>query len=313
MKAIAVITTINFPTAAVKKVASLLPVIIVADKKTPKNWQLKNTTLIPFDGGFPQNHYARKNIGYLEAIKEGAEIIYDTDDDNTPNENWEIRSEKFEGVSINEKGWYNVYHHFTDEVIWPRGFSLRHLSKEINVVVIDTKICDCPIQQGLANLSPDVDAIWRLTNNRELYFENICSVELLPKAWCPFNSQTTWWYPAAYPLMYLPVYATFRMTDIWRSFVAQRCLWQIGKGVAFHSPAEVYQDRNPHDLMKDFEDEVSGYLNNERIVAALEALTLSNDMCENLYWCYRELVRINVLPEAELESVSKWITDIRKI
>ena len=36
----------------------------------------------------PLNHYARKNIGYLYAIQNGADIIYDTDDDNYPNADW---------------------------------------------------------------------------------------------------------------------------------------------------------------------------------------------------------------------------------
>ncbi|ETN70754.1 hypothetical protein NECAME_14556 [Necator americanus] len=35
-------------------------------------------------GSLPYNSYARKNIGYLYAISNGAEWIYDTDDDNKP-------------------------------------------------------------------------------------------------------------------------------------------------------------------------------------------------------------------------------------
>jgi hypothetical protein len=30
----------------------------------------------------PYNHYCRKNLGYLYAIKKGYKIIYETDDDN---------------------------------------------------------------------------------------------------------------------------------------------------------------------------------------------------------------------------------------
>ena len=32
----------------------------------------------------PKNHYTRKNLGYLYAIKNGADAIIDTDDDNFP-------------------------------------------------------------------------------------------------------------------------------------------------------------------------------------------------------------------------------------
>jgi hypothetical protein len=59
-------------------------------------------------------------------------------------------------------------------------------------------------------------------------------------AWSPFNSQNTAWYPKAYPLLYLPSYCSFRMTDIWRSFVAQRIAWENGWAVLFKSP-DVYR------------------------------------------------------------------------
>ena len=65
------------------------------------------------------------------------------------------------------------------------------------------------------------------------------------------------------------------MTDIWRSFVAQRCLWALGGAVTFHGP-EVVQRRNVHNLMKDFEDEVPGYLANDRIVQLLEEQPLDS-------------------------------------
>ena len=68
------------------------------------------------------------------------------------------------------------------------------------------------------------------------HFRRGPSLWLPPGTWCPFNSQTTWWWPEAYPLLYLPSHCSFRMTDIWRSFVAQRCLWELGHGLVFHAP-----------------------------------------------------------------------------
>ncbi|MGD1699535.1 STELLO glycosyltransferase family protein [Dapis sp. BLCC M229] len=58
------------------------------------------------------------------------------------------------------------------------------------------------------------------------------------------------------------------MTYIWRSFVAQRICWENGWRVLFYSPT-VYQERNFYNLMRDFEDEVSGYLNNDKIAKSL--------------------------------------------
>ena len=73
--------------------------------------------------------------------------------------------------------------------------------------------------------------------------------------------------------MYLPSYCSFRMTDIWRSFVAQRIAWECDWPILFHS-SNVRQERNEHNLMSDFRDEVSGYLNNLNIMDSLMNLNL---------------------------------------
>ncbi len=115
--------------------------------------------------------------------------------------------------------------------------------------------------------------------------------------------------------MYLPIHATFRMTDIWRSFVAQRCLWEMNKVVSFHSPAEVIQDRNPHDLMSDFKDEIPGYLHNGAIAKALEKTRLKRGkkfVLDNLKTCYKTMVSEGFLPKDEIKSVNEWVNVISK-
>ena len=105
------------------------------------------------------------------------------------------------------------------------------------------------------------------------------------------------------------------MTDIFRSFVVQRCLWELGFGLVFHAP-EVIQERNEHNLLRDFEDEIPGYLQNGKIVLALEELTLRAGeayLAENIRRCYEQLVRIEVLPERELALLDAWLEDIHAI
>ena len=317
-----IITTINKPTKAIESLHSVFGsnLIVVGDKKTPDDWEYKDVRYfsvysnigIDLDTRFhaPFNHYARKNLGYLLAIKNKASLIYDTDDDNIPNDIFKIRTEQVEANISHGEGWFNVYDLVSEEYIWPRGFSLNHLDDYPSVGA--KKFRTSSIQQGLADGEPDVDAIWRFVLKKEHNFSINKSIYVQPKAWCPFNSQSTWWFPKAYPLMYLPIYATFRMCDIWRSFIAQRCLWEIGEGVTFHSPSEVFQDRNKHDLLKDFADEVSGYLNNDTIVEILSNLKLKSgieNICENLLTCYQAIVDKNILPEMEIRSVKAWIKD----
>jgi hypothetical protein len=263
----------------------------------------------------PTGHYARKNIAYLAAVQLDAECIYETDDDNAPNETWKPRARTTLARACPPRQWANVYRMFSEEHIWPRGFPLDRITDPGTYVWDEDSApewVDAPIQQGLANGSPDVDAIWRLTLDRNFRFEDRSSVALQAGTWCPFNSQTTWWWPSTFPLLYLPSYCSFRMTDIWRSFVAQRCLWELGHGLVFH-PAEVDQERNQHNLLRDFEDEVPGYLHNHRIVAALEGLALRGGepaVSGNLLKCYEALVRIGVIPEKELGLVQAWVADL---
>ena len=203
----------------------------------------------------------------------------------------------------------------TPTKIWPRGFPLNHVNKGKELFGAKEPVVSS-IQQGLADGEPDVDAIYRMVFSHKNEFKYERSIYLEKNTWCPFNSQSTWWFPDAYPLMYLPVTATFRMTDIWRSFIAQRCLWELGQGVTFHSPSEVYQERNEHDLMDDFEKEVPGYLNNEGICETLQGLTLKpgkENVCDNLFDCYYALALKSLFPRGEMDSLEKWIDDYNDI
>jgi hypothetical protein len=271
----------------------------------------------------PTKHYARKNIGYLQAMRSGASCIYETDDDNAPLGSWEPRSEFLSDVnsvaSASDKSpaWVNVYRHFSDQNIWPRGLPLDQIHSPLQEADISSVAKTesgywAPIQQGLADGSPDVDAIWRLVLDREFTFSRKNSVMLPPGQWCPFNTQTTWWWPAVYPLLYVPSYCSFRMCDIWKSFVAQRCLWELETGVVFHAP-EVWQERNVHNLMRDFDDEVPGYQQNHRIARILQSVVLKKgrqNVSVNLLDCYRALVADGVFPVKELSLVDAWLSDV---
>ena len=75
----------------------------------------------------------------------------------------------------------------------------------------------------------------------------------------------------------------------------------------------MYQERNEHSLIKDFQDEVSGYLNDKKIIQILtnEELKTGNEhIRENLLRCYRILVEKNILQKEELPIVNAWIEDL---
>ena len=156
-------------------------------------------------------NYARKNIGYLIALSEGTEVIIETDDDNLPQIGfWQMRVRKQDAPTSKGAGWINVYRYFSDANIWPRGFPLTEVgSLAPTLDTLQITKSDCPIQQGLADENPDVDAIYRLILPLPQNFAKDVYVALARGSWSPFNSQNTTRWKDAAPLMYLPSYCSF--------------------------------------------------------------------------------------------------------
>jgi len=207
------LTTIFDPTPPVLRLAAAAvscnaQLIVAGDAKGPDGFNctlesgasasVKFLSLISQQNGrfslgsaLPVNHYARKNMAYLYAISKGATCIYETDDDNAPLESWGKREENIEVgrfVAPNDDGygrWVNVYRYFSEENIWPRGLPLDEIHCDLPLAKVYTENICAPIQQGLANRMPDVDAVWRLTQDREIYFDDASSLLLSPGNWCP--------------------------------------------------------------------------------------------------------------------------------
>ena len=298
--------------------------IVVGDAPSPRDFRLEGCDFYgleeQYETGFrfarlcPTRHYARKNLGYLLAIKDGARVVVETDDDNIPREEFWAERRRLQSVpTVAGDGWVNVYRYFTDANIWPRGLPLDEVRRPVpDFASLEVRDEDCPIQQGLADENPDVDAIYRLVEELPQSFRRDRRVALGAGAWCPFNSQNTTWWADAFPLLYLPAYCSFRMTDIWRSFVAQRIAWEQGWGVLFHEPT-VWQERNEHNLMRDFRDEVPGYLHNSAICEALAGLRLApgvERLGENLLACYERLVEMSLVGQEELPLLATWLEDL---
>ena len=257
----------------------------------------------------PRGHYARKNIGYLVAMGEMATCIYETDDDNLPAGSWRRRSLVTEAVPITRRGWFNPLSVFSDALVWPRGLPLGEVAGASLPIELgrDSTVC-APVQQGLADESPDVDAVWRLAWGQPVRLSRGPSLALDEGVWTAFNSQSTWWWPPAYPLMYLPATCSFRMTDILRGYVAQRCLWASGDRVVIHGP-EVIQVRNEHDLASDLRLELPGQLAGPEAVRRLQDLELAEGeraVETNMERCYEVLVEAGLVRPSELRLLALW-------
>ena len=301
--------------------------IVIGDVASPPDFSIQGCDYYSIDRQIqtglkfaklcPQRHYARKNLGYLLAIQKGTNVIIETDDDNIPYPTfWNERKRIHKVPVVGEKGWLNIYSYFSNKNIWPRGFPLNKIHfTPPSFESLPVQKVDCPIQQGLADENPDVDAIYRLILPLPQNFRDDRQIALKSGVWCPFNSQNTTWWEAAFPLLYLPAYSSFRMTDIWRSFVAQRIAWENNWSVLFHKPT-MWQERNEHNLISDFEDEIPGYLHNEKICNALEGLSIKSGIDNlglNLTICYEKLVELGMIDKKELSLIDAWLDDLEKV
>jgi hypothetical protein len=105
------------------------------------------------------------------------------------------------------------------------------------------------------------------------------------------------------------------MSDIWRSFIGTRVAHAYGWGILY-TKATVWQDRNEHDLMHDFAEEVPGYLGNRRRWETLEAVDFSSEptnIVDNMCKCYAALVAADFFEKDEEKILQAWVSDIQDI
>jgi len=113
-------------------------------------------------------------------------------------------------------------------------------------------------------------------------YENICSdfYLMLGDVYSPINSQNTFISRDVIPhYMVLPFVG--RMDDIWGGYLVQK---EFGSCVVYNK-ATVYQERNPQDLIKNLENEITGYRNTLNLLKNDYKL---EEQVQKIYNKYRE-------------------------
>ena len=278
-------------------------------------------------------------VGYLYAIFNGAEYIYETDDDNSPLDGlFGFRYKKLNGLELdcpstdnqNENLFINPYAYFGQPSMWPRGYPLDMISEKIpekNCKIY--KVFDSSkdngsyriplIQQGLVNGDPDVDAIYRLTRKKNMHALNVKFDENSPplflnkNQYAPTNSQNTFFHYDAFWSLIFPLNVTFRECDILRGYISIRLLQDINGRVAFLAP-NALQIRNSHSYHID-------YLLEKRLYETIQFFVndLNDWKCSMLEFkdcfidCIKMLIRKKHFNEIELEFYTTWINDLDSI
>ncbi|EWM20265.1 Protein of unknown function DUF288 [Nannochloropsis gaditana] len=352
----AVVTTIFGPTTLVRQLVGMKDwcVVVVGDKKSPSTYDIQSDTLIYLSPEEQEalpyqiipllkwNHFGRKNIGFLYAMHHGAEVIYDTDDDNILKV--DSRGNPFipdcslgelalskDVVRLGQSHVYNPYPSFesvhvkdgSHAFVWPRGFPVDLITDTSTWNVSRGKEEEAheggiiTIVQSLADHDPDVDALYRLTNYLPLRFRSGGSARLeviSPGVMTPFNAQATIFGKVGFWGMLLPITVHGRVSDIWRSYVTGRIMWEAGQRLAFASPF-VTQCRNPHSYVADFDAESDLYERAGALVSwLLEWHPVSNSIEGIIEEMAIALYEMDFLHDPlDVDLAIAWIQDLQGI
>ncbi len=262
-----------------------------------------------FSRQLPTGAYSRKNLGYLIAWEEGADWVAETDDDNVPSPQFfTVPATPFNHV-ISGRRWVNPYRVYTEVDVWPRGLPLRELEHRAHIDLYEASDpVDVAVVQAVADSDPDVDAIFRLTRPLPIHFNSGPAVAMGHGVLAPMNSQATWWRRDAARLMYFPSTMSWRAADIWRGVIAQIILQSQGLYSGYVGPF-VRQDRNAHDLLVDFAEEIPCYLHTEHVAEvahAVIAATPDASIEDLLTLVYQALADDGTVGPHELQLLAGW-------
>eukprot|EP01006_Ploeotia_vitrea_P031135 TRINITY_DN63440_c0_g1_i1.p1 TRINITY_DN63440_c0_g1~~TRINITY_DN63440_c0_g1_i1.p1 ORF type:complete len:384 (+),score=14.84 TRINITY_DN63440_c0_g1_i1:157-1308(+) len=337
-----VITTINEPTKLIHQSARLPTwcLVVVLDNKTPIPYKVSGKNVVVLSmadqkklpyrimDNIPQNHFGRKNVGFMYAIAHGATMIYDTDDDNylrteTPEEDaipikWRQNEDAYSvrsGVPV-----FNPYPLYGSDS-WPRGFPLQFIRNETttakksdlqNLHKLSTQEkSSLWVHQSLANQDPDFDAIYRLTRSLPVFFEDkVGGISPNVGTMTPYNAQATLHFKEAFWGLLLPITVHGRVSDIWRSYFTQRLMWDLGGRICFRYPW-VYQDRNVHSYIKDFDSEIPLYLRAGPLVSYLQKWhSTQKTLPQQLVDLYIAMYRCQILQLNDVLLMFDWVQDL---
>ncbi len=345
-----VITTINVPrllegyAANFEKYGHLQDVntIIIGDRKTPHGAVddlAANLRMTGFDVKYvgleeqdqyldrfpkmkpliPFNSDNRRNIGYLMAAEQGADIIVAVDDDNFVGDDDWYAGHALVGSTLGLKtvttsnGWFNPCRMMEMDppvVTYARGYpyAKRHLGEE---EVISSSEGRVVLNGGLWLGEPDVDSLTRLTLPTRAKSVIEDRLMLAPGIWSPINTQNTAFHRDILPAFYfVPVgdpvsgIAVERYGDIWAGFFAKKLIDHMDDRITFGLPACDHR-RNVHNLLGDLELEFWSVQATDPLAEMLRGWTLTASSYGDAYVELADHLEASVWPHKRMAGEFK--------
>lgn len=334
MKLSLVLTTINVPKvlALYRKCDPDVNFIVACDRKTPKGayefvLSLNNTSVcMPESGhkwkcseaiGF--DCLQRRNVGFLEALAAGADLIVTIDDDNAPLDKNYFRHYRkafdgtFDGIKVSGKdGWFDPGQFLVPPVV-QRGFPIQVKHRPKFEPTTDVKV---GVASGLILGDSDMDAYTRIgkaptVGNVAMLAQIGCVVD--SGTYTIFNSQNS-----AVLREFVPAYFMMpgigRYDDVYASLIVQRVMRERGYHVHLGQPL-VLQERNEHDLIVDLRAEVEGMAHVKAMAALLDSIVIPHgwSVIDDTRRIYETLLHCEFLPRASVEAGLLWLEDVETV
>lgn len=254
------------------------------------------------DDFVPWNTDNRRNIGFLRAWEQGADVLISIDDDN-----YCVSDEDFVGAhhvvgtdaaalsdthGTTDAPWFNICSLLEVDAgidVYPRGFPYHARREDALSSARGTASGTVAVNAGLWVGDPDVDAITRLTVRPIADRTRGTAVVLGPDTWSPVNTQNTGLLRDAIPAYYyvrmgfpLQGMKIDRFGDILSGYFVQKCAKHLGYGTRLGSPVLEHR-RTEHNLLADLHQELAGVALLEDLLPWLQEVQLSGGDFQSAY------------------------------
>lgn len=336
MKTAIVIPSINAAPPALVRLREIAPyalIIVVGDRKSPPAQRefcagidarylgVEEQESLPYTckDHIAWNSIMRRNLGLLEAIRAGADLLISIDDDNAPdNDYWlldfeVVFSRAYHCTTIeSDTGWFNLGD-YASSPFYYRGFPYSKRGRAADYSAGEW-VRGVGIANGLVYGDPDINATERIEKAPRVArysYPASDGIAIDPRnTWSPINTQNTAYRWECMPLAFvLP--GVGRYDDIWASYIAQAAM--VGAYSVHFGPPTVTQERNTHNIYRDLQNELMGMEHSEAFCECLQQVeTTPGDIVGNLDRIAAHLRRTWALPFPH-EFLAAWINDVRGV
>lgn len=264
----------------------------------------------------PANCIQRRSIGFLEAVKWGAEIVTSVDDDNIPlntsyftdmnsRMQWPFNGLRFTGV---DRGTWFDPGYLLEPTAKHRGLPYNAQRHGTVGHVVKAKI---GVVAGMCLGDPDIDATTRIVQRPIVGDVNALGREGItvhPDTRTVFNSQNTSILRELLPAWGMIPFVG-RFDDIYASLIAQRIMRDRDFHVHFGKP-HVWQQRNSHDFVKDLRGEIEGYTNIDGLAGLLDTVQLPNkSVVSDVRLIWDAIRAAGIMPLETPSAMYAYLTD----